>query len=125
MPGKRILLIDDDLDDQMLFCEALRIIYPDGVCDLASTAHDALTMIPTVPPYDLIFLDLYLPKVDGFELLTLLKDLDGYKNVPIHAITTSSSLREGERLKNLGIESVIFKPSSFNELIDVLTRVLQ
>src|SRR5688572_28451127 len=68
-PRKRIMLVEDDEDDQYLFCESLMELHPEIECQIAQNGAEALELVKQLPPFDMIFLDLNMPKVDGFECL--------------------------------------------------------
>ncbi|MCW3091425.1 MAG: response regulator [Ferruginibacter sp.] len=67
--AKRILLVDDDPDDQYLFSDAVNQIHPKIYCEIANNGAEALTILDKTPPFDLIFMDLNMPKMNGFECL--------------------------------------------------------
>src|SRR5687767_6825903 len=87
---KRILLVEDDLDDQMFFCEALNKLQSAIECRIANDGVEALELVEEPPPFDLIFLDLNMPKVNGFECLKRLKDHPIHKEIPVVILSTSN-----------------------------------
>ncbi|MEP7106475.1 MAG: response regulator [Ferruginibacter sp.] len=120
----RILLVEDDKDDQALFCEALSCVQPALSCQIANNGVEALDLIRQLPPFDIIFMDLNMPKMNGFECLKYLKDSPLFKHIPVIIISTSSHQFEIERCKQLGAAMYFTKPASFKELFDKLKNVL-
>jgi len=64
--AKRILLVDDDVDDQVYFLDAINEINPSMECKLANNGLEALQSIKILPAFDIIFLDLNMPIMNGF-----------------------------------------------------------
>ncbi|MEO6405389.1 MAG: response regulator [Ferruginibacter sp.] len=121
---KRILVVDDDTDDQALFCDAIEAIIEDIECVMANNGLEGLQKLAFPPPYDVIFLDLNMPIMNGYETLTVLKKDDQYKNIPVIILSTSYSERDIKRCKDLGADKFLTKPSSFQELINGLKPIL-
>lgn len=122
--AKRILLVEDDPDDQDLFCEALKLIHSQILCEIANDGVKALHMVEHQSPFDLIFLDLNLPKMDGFECLWHLKNNELHKNIPVIILSTSHRLSDIERCKKLGAANFFSKPASFDKLFHMLENIL-
>ena len=122
--AKHILLVDDDIDDQGFFCEALKESYPNISCDIANTAIEALTMMKNNTTYNLIFLDLNMPKMDGFQFLEVVKGDEHYRNIPVVIVSTSSRDVDIARCKQLGAKSFYTKQASFTKLLDMMKAVL-
>jgi CheY-like chemotaxis protein len=124
---KRILLIDDDRDDAELFKEALREInssisfthYEDSKEGL----KNLLEQYSDLP--DLIFLDINMPMVSGWQCLTEFKKTEHLKNIPVIMFTTSSQPREKQIAEELGATDFITKPSEYKLLKEMLSSVLQ
>lgn len=122
--AKHILLIDDDIDDQGFFREALKQSYPGITCDIADTAIDALSKLKQNVTYNLIFLDLNMPKMDGFQFLEIVKADEQYRLIPIVILSTSSRMNDIERCKQLGAASFYTKEASFTMLLNMMKQVL-
>ena len=122
--AERILLIDDNLDDQQFFCEALKELYPHITCDIANNGAEAMRIIDKVPIYDVIFLDLYMPKVNGFEFLQRLKNTSLYKYIPVIIVSSSLRPEDSEKCKKLGADFFIQKPTSYKEVLEQLRNLL-
>lgn len=120
----RILLVDDDKDDQMLFAEALTEIHPSIKCDVANDGVEALSLIYEQPLYQIIFLDLHMPKMDGFESLKRIKSVEAYKAIPVVILSTSNSVQDIKRTKELGAIKFVTKPSKYTTLFEQLKGLL-
>ncbi len=78
---KKIMLIDDDPDDQIFFRDAIQTILPNLKCELTSTCQEALRLLENPPSPDFIFMDLNMPVMNGFDCLVIpekSKKINGY-----------------------------------------------
>jgi len=123
---KRFLLIDDDIDDRELFSEALASVSPSIKCDLAADAEEALNKLVSreIDIPDVIFLDINLPVMTGWQFLTSLKSRDDYKNIPVIMYSTSSNQRDKDIAKDLGALCFITKPNAFKTLKNTLDVIV-
>jgi|SRR4051812_2887884 len=120
-----LLLVDDDPDDLLLFSEALNEIeahvsyesVPDGI-----EALKKLTSATHIP--QLIFLDLNMPIMHGFECLKRIKANELLQKIPIIIFTTSSSPLDINTAKHLGASAYLCKPMHFNHLCEHLKSIL-
>lgn len=120
-----VFLVDDDADDQLLFGEALREIHSTALFETASDALDALKKLNTkVTIPELIFLDLNMPIMHGFECLKRIKANSTLQKIPVIIFTTSSSPLDIHTAKQLGAAAYFCKPMHFNHLCDGLKRIL-
>ena len=122
--AKKILLIDDDIDDQLYFKDAINEISKSLECKIANNGREAIKQINVPPPPDLIFLDLNMPVMNGYECLSFLKREDLYKNIPVVIFTTSQSVNDIEKSRKMGAELFFTKPSNFNTLCAKLDSIL-
>jgi CheY-like chemotaxis protein len=124
-----ILMADDDDDDRMLAKEAL------AECRLANDLHfveDGEELIDylcyrgqysdpqSAPRPGLILLDLNMPKKDGREALKDIKSHAELRHIPIVILTTSKAEEDIYRSYDLGANSYITKPVTFDSLVDVM-----
>ncbi|RFS16774.1 response regulator [Emticicia sp. C21] len=125
MNYKVILLADDDSDDTEMFCEALEIIDTSIVFHCAVNGSEALKKLDGLEDKpQLIFLDLNMPVMNGWQCLKLLKENEHYKNIPVIMISTSSHQKEMDMAAKMGAFCYFVKPSDFNELTQLLRVVV-
>lgn len=127
-PGSlRILLVDDDLDDRELFEMALRELRLDADIRTARDGVDALEQLgdAATPVPDIIFLDLNMPRMDGRQLLTRLRGLERYRDVPVVMYSTSSVNAERLSAQRLGATDYLVKPNTFTALCRDLKDVIR
>ncbi|WP_405412953.1 response regulator [Maribacter sp. Asnod1-A12] len=126
MKNLRIYIADDDLDDRDFFIEALESIpiktevteYNNGV-DLM----DRLFTDVNLP--HVIFLDLYMPIMDGFECLIDIRNFKKFKDIYIIAYSSIYRDREVNQLKEDGANQFLKKSSSLKELRELLSKSLR
>ncbi len=122
---RSILLVDDDNSDAELFEEALQEVDASVTFTYAVDGCHALEILeesPDVP--DFIFLDINMPRMNGWECLGKLKGKAEYKDIPVIMYTTSSQQKEKDIATKLGAINFISKPSNFNELKAILKTVI-
>jgi CheY-like chemotaxis protein len=119
-----ILLIDDDPDEWDIFNEALQEVCATCKCTYADGALDGLNMLRFIRP-DVIFLDINMSKVNGFECLQRIKMIDTFQNVPV--VIYSNGIQDDTlaRATKMGAVACIRKPTGIPELIVVLRHVIQ
>ena len=125
MPYENVLLIDDDVEDQEIFVEALEHASAGVKCITLGNAKDALNKLSSqdLAP-DLIFLDLNMPVMSGVQFLTELKKDDSLKKIPVVILSTSSDKITIEQTKKLGAMEFITKPDTFDGMVFILKSFL-
>ncbi|MEO6685206.1 MAG: response regulator [Dyadobacter sp.] len=123
---KYIFLVDDDEDDCLLFEDALR-----EVCDTTElrTANDGIELMDFLenklpPAPDVIFLDLNMPRKNGFECLTEIRNDQKFKDIPVVIFSTSGEQETINRLYDEGATYYIRKPGSFPKLKMAIQYIL-
>ena len=125
MPYKNIMLIDDDIEDQEIFLEAIEQAGVSVNCTALENAKEALhKLLGKDLAVDLIFLDLNMPIMSGSQFLAEIKKLDSLKDIPVIILSTSSDSNTIQQTKQLGATKFITKPETFDELVFVLKSVL-
>lgn len=108
----KILLVEDDPSLGEIMEEALSDEGYD--VDLVADGYDAQLMMER-PIYDLILLDVMLPHVDGFTLLTTLRKRGN--TVPVICVTARDAVKDRIRGLDLGADDYLVKPFSVSELL--------
>ena len=126
MTNRVILLVDDDMDDQELFGEAMAIVDSSATCHFASDGEEGLRMLAENDTLncDLIFLDLNMPKMNGKQFLAEVKQNAALRKIPVIIFTTSLREKDGVETADLGAAHFLTKPSSFGELCKQLENIL-
>ena len=125
MQYQKILLIDDDIEDQEIFNSALSIVSDSIECVCFVNAKEALLKLDAneLNP-DVIFLDLNMPLMSGQEFLMKIKSIDHLKAIPVIIFSTSSNLSTITATKELGAIDFITKPNRFDALIEILKPII-
>lgn len=125
LTGVTFLLVDDDADDKTLFCEALSEIDPAIVCHTASDGKEALEILSEkeIMKPNIIFLDINMPVMDGWQCLGKLKEHTDHKDIPVIMYSTSSYQRDIELALESGAFSFFTKPSDYRELRNILRLI--
>jgi CheY-like chemotaxis protein len=119
-------LIDDDSDDQEIFCMALEEMGEDVNCIYASDGVDALNRLSDdsfTPDY--IFIDMNMPRMNGNQCLKEIKKIKRLRDVPIYMYSTSADPDAVSETKLLGAAGFIVKPTSVAELTRTLNFCLK
>ncbi|ABQ06218.1 response regulator [Flavobacterium johnsoniae] len=121
MNKKIILLADDDRDDIEMFCEALEMVNENVICECAENGDQAWRMLnDNNEKPQLIFLDINMPIMNGWECLKLIKKDENYQDIPVIMISTSSHKNDMETASKLGALGYFVKPNDFNDLKSML-----
>ena len=123
--GKRILLVEDNELNREI---ATEIIGMTGVTiDRAENGKIAVEKVMEAPEkwYDLIFMDIQMPIMNGYEATAAIRALAGSRGkVPIIAMTANAFAEDVQLAKNTGMNEHIAKPLDLNKLNDVLKQWL-
>lgn len=124
---KHIVLVDDDLDDHLLFEESL--IELDMGLELTHFENGELlghyiTENPDMK-MELIFLDLNMPRMNGKEFLAKFAQYLSSKQIPVVVFSTSFNREEIQQIKSLGASYYFRKPPAFNDLKKGILYILK
>jgi CheY-like chemotaxis protein len=115
---KKIVLIDDDEDDQETFRMALNEVDPSMDCTCYYSGAEALSKLTepdsVLPEY--IFLDLNMPVMSGVQFLEKIKTTP-LAELPVVIYATDILPRQQEKVEKLGVLDVLLKPVSDSELV--------
>ncbi|HOZ75814.1 MAG TPA: response regulator [Flavobacterium sp.] len=123
-----IFLTDDDADDCLLFSEIIQEINPNEGTKL-TISNDGAALMKTLdetvpPPPEVIFLDLNMPRKNGFECLEEIRNTPKLMEIPVVIFSTSSSNDIVDRSYKFGANYYICKPQSYTLLKKTIAHVL-
>lgn len=117
----KILFIDDDPD----IVTVTKFLLEDAQFQVltAESAEEGLAILERELP-DILLLDLFLPKMQGWELSKLLKDDERYKHIPIIIFTANAGIT-AKTTHEMGAEDFIVKPFDENVLIEKIKKQIR
>lgn len=119
---RHLLLAEDSPGDVMLIREAVRTSTLDIDLAIAYDGEQALGLL-TNEHYDLVILDLNIPKVDGQAILQGVGRLEG--SPPIVVFTSSDSSAERARAFTAGAKDYVVKPTGLDDFINVVHSIVE
>ena len=123
--GKRILLVEDNELNREIGVEILQMTGAE--VETAENGKIAVEKVEASPKgsYDLIFMDIQMPVMNGYEATAAIRSLPGEKGkLPIVAMTANAFAEDVQLAKNTGMNGHIAKPLDMNKLNDVLKNWL-
>jgi CheY-like chemotaxis protein len=127
-----ILVAEDDLDDQLMLREALMENRLANDLRFVENGEDLMDYLNRVnrfaapgsaPEPGMILLDLNMPKKDGREALKEIKSNPLLRHIPVVVLTTSKAEEDIVRTYNLGVNSFVTKPVTFESLVTVTREI--
>ena len=121
----KVLIVEDDIDDQLLFTETIHDIDPSYECACVGNGAEAISYLEnTVTLPSIILLDLNMPLMNGFDFLETIKKMENFRNLPVVIFSTSSAIQDMQRTKRLGATSFFTKSNHIKEMRINLIKVL-
>jgi len=124
VPGKAILIVEDDDAVRELVAQALRTAgYSVQAVELAALALDVLRS----RRFDLLMLDLGMPRgtMDGMELLARIREAEGWSDLPVIILSGYGDIVNRDVTRRLGVAAILGKPlRNFEELLAVVQQIV-
>lgn len=121
LSGLKIVLIDDSRTirrsaETMLAREGCEVI-------TATDGFEALALIHRHEP-DLIFVDIMMPRLDGYQTCAIIKNNEKFRKVPVIMLTSKDGLFDKARGRIVGSDHYLTKPFTRDELLDAVRTQL-
>ena len=119
----KLLIVDDIILNRKLIIELLS---DKNIFELIEAANgkEAIELALQYKP-DLIIMDMKMPVMDGFEAVTILKQKDETKDIPIIGLTASAMKGDREKIISIGCDEYLSKPVSKDDLTIALSKHLK
>ena len=114
-----VLVVDDE--DALRSVLSTELISEGYTVDTAPDGDDAITILQQ-KTFDLVLLDIKMPRVDGFEVLRFIKQR--YPTTKVIMLTGFADLKNAIESKKLGAEDFVSKPYDLVDLLTTIERVL-
>lgn len=121
MPYGKVLVVDD-IDANLFVAKGLLAFYGISV-ETCTSGQDAISKIEQGSVYDIVFMDILMPDLDGTETMRIMRD-KGY-NAPIVALTANALVGQAEEFTKSGFDDFVSKPIISTHLDDVLVKFIR
>jgi len=123
LEGKKVLVVDDDIRNVFALTSALE---QHGMQVLhAESGKEGIEMLKADPDIDLVLMDVMMPGLDGLDTIRIVRSLEGYRELPIIAVTAKAMVGDREKCIASGASDYLAKPVNVDVLVATLWRALQ
>ena len=119
-PNKKVLVVDDNLLNLKVASKLLKERLLE--VETSSSGFDCIEKIKRGEKYDIIFMDIMMPKMSGKDTLKKLKEIEGF-NIPVVALTADAMSGVGDKYIEVGFNDYLSKPIENTELNRVLNKI--
>lgn len=120
-----VLLIEDDMIEIMKLNRTISTLNLDHNIIEANNGEDALKILEkkdNLP--DIILLDLNMPKINGIEFLSILKNDNLLKYIPTIILTTSNNQKDLLECYKIGVAGYVIKPLKYEDYVSKIEKLL-
>jgi CheY-like chemotaxis protein len=123
LEGRKVLVVDDDIRNVFAMTSALethqmRVLH-------AESGKEGIETLKRERDIDLVLMDVMMPGLDGLDTMRLVRQLEGYRDLPIVAVTAKAMIGDREKCIEAGANDYIAKPVNVDVLLATLWRALQ
>jgi CheY-like chemotaxis protein len=115
---------NDELSREVMKTLLIRVLGYPQVFILESSHNFEQELAKMSPKPTVIFLDIHMEPMDGFEMLRLIHQQEDYQKIPVVALTASVMNEEIRKLRESGFDGVIAKPLNYESFPRTLQRIL-
>jgi len=120
---KKVLVVDDDIRNVFALTSALeqhgmRVMH-------AESGKEGIEVLKRARDIDVVLMDVMMPGLDGFDTMRIVRQLDGYKSLPIIAVTAKAMVGDRDKCIEAGASDYLAKPVNVDVLLATLWRTLQ
>jgi CheY-like chemotaxis protein/two-component sensor histidine kinase len=122
LAAKKVLIVDDDIRNIFAMTSMLERYKMD--VHSAETGQAALELLKNEPDTDLVLMDIMLPEMDGYETIRAVRQMYGFEQLPIIALTAKAMKGDREKCIDAGASDYISKPVDTERLLTLLRNWL-
>ena len=116
--GKKILVVDDDMRNVFALSSILKS--NDMNIVIANDGEESLKVLKEENDIDLIFMDIMMPRMDGYEAMREIRSNEKHKGIPIIALTAKAMKGDREKCIEAGANEYLSKPIDQSKLLSLL-----
>ncbi|MGH9277591.1 MAG: response regulator, partial [Acidimicrobiales bacterium] len=116
--GRRVLIVDDDVRNVYALTSVLEDYGLEVLC--AHDGREGVDLLRRNPGVDLVLMDIMMPEMDGYETMRAIREQDGFRDLPIIALTAKAMRGDREKSLAAGASDYITKPVEPDHLLEVM-----
>ena len=120
----KILLIEDDRIEVLKLKRSIPQEFEGYTLTLANDGNEAFSILEKDSP-DMILLDLNMPDTNGIEFLSIIKENEDLKHIPVVILTTSDSNKDIFECYKLGIAGYVLKPLKYEDYEQKIQTIIK
>ncbi|MEY3416655.1 MAG: hypothetical protein RL711_10 [Bacteroidota bacterium] len=121
--GQQVLIVDDNKINLLLIKTILSKLLPTATITEAVNGLDAVAKYKSLLP-DLIFMDVQMPEMNGYEAVKAIRGLETNQRIPIIALTAGTVVGERERCLEAGMDDYVSKPFTKAGIVNALEKLV-
>ncbi len=123
LAGRKVLVVDDDIRNLFAMTSALELHAMQVLH--AESGKEGIELLKRERDVDLVLMDVMMPGLDGLDTMRIVRQLDGYRSLPIVAVTAKAMPGDREKCLEAGASDYLAKPVTVDVLLATLWRALQ
>lgn len=116
--GKKVLVVDDDMRNIFALTSSLEAAGME--VSFAENGRDAIKILQEEEDPDIVLMDIMMPEMDGYEAMRVIKNMKGYENLPIIALTAKAMKDDRQKCIDAGASDYISKPVNLEQLFSII-----
>lgn len=117
----RVLIVEDNNINSLLAKTLIKKILPNSKITTVSNGQEAIEKFE-VEQFDIIFMDIQMPLMNGYEATKIIRTMDHGKTIPIIALTAGTVIGEKEKCLEIGMNDYVSKPIIKGSLEEVIAK---
>jgi CheY-like chemotaxis protein len=123
LQGRKVLVVDDDIRNVFALTSALET---HGMqVTHADSGKEAIELLKDGRDIDLVLMDVMMPGLDGLDTMRIVRQLDGYANLPIIAVTAKAMVGDRDKCIEAGANDYVAKPVNMDMLLATIERAVE
>jgi two-component system chemotaxis sensor kinase CheA len=120
LKNKVVLIVDDE--ERNTFALSSYLEASDMKTIIAKDGAEAIQLLRNDNAIDIVLLDMMMPVMDGYEVLTILKNDESLKHIPVIAVTARAMKGDKEKCLEFGAWDYVSKPIELALLLDKISK---
>jgi CheY-like chemotaxis protein len=118
LAGRKVLIVDDDVRNIFALTSALESHNMEVVH--AENGQEGINLLKETPGIEVVLMDIMMPGMDGYEAIREIRQLEGFRELPIIALTAKAMKADRDRCIEAGASDYISKPLDIDQLLSLL-----